>query len=153
MKEEFVQRMGKICKQWGLGEPAGKVWAILMLNKDCLTQKEIARQCRYSLGLVSPSIKILESLGMITNIGKKGKEKIYRVTVSAMDFFGRLICNFMEQDIRPMLSLLESNIRQIEDQGVKARVKQLIRDYEGIKRIVSELADTLTKNNMTLAGI
>lgn len=154
IKDEFIHRVGKIGKQWGLGEPAGRVWGILLFNKKPLTQKEIASQCRYSLGLVSPSLTILENLGMISIIMKRGKVKLYGAVASFMESFEKLVRNFMEQDVRPLIFLLESNLEKIKDKEVKARLEFLIKDYKRVNIILNFFSKILSaKKSFSLAKL
>ncbi len=150
IKNEFIYRVGKIGKQWGMGEPAGKVWGVLLFNKMPLTQKEIANQCRYSIGLVSRSINLLENLGMITDVGKKEKEKLYNATITAIDFFGKLMQNFMEQNIRPIISLLELSLEKEKDNAIKSRMNVLIKDYSTINSMLELFSKMLESKKSSI---
>ena len=43
-EKDFIDRIGKLSKQWGLGEPTGRVWATLLFANSTLSQKEIAKK-------------------------------------------------------------------------------------------------------------
>jgi len=43
-EKDFIDRIGKISKQWGLGEPTGRVWATLLFANPNLSQKDIAKK-------------------------------------------------------------------------------------------------------------
>ena len=58
-KMEFNHRLGKVGKQWGLGESAGKIWGTLLLIGRPLTQNEIAEHYGSSPGLVSGNLNVL----------------------------------------------------------------------------------------------
>jgi len=78
IEKNFIDRTGRISKQWGLGEPTGRVWGSLLFVDLPLSQREIAKKTGYSLSLVSPSLKILEKLNMIRSVRGEGREKLYK---------------------------------------------------------------------------
>ncbi|MCK5333594.1 MAG: hypothetical protein KAJ24_03710, partial [Candidatus Aenigmarchaeota archaeon] len=90
IEKEFIDRTGKISKQWSLGEPAGRVWAALLFAEASLSQKDIAMKTGYSLSLVSPSLKILESLNLIRSGRGESREKLYELEVSFIEAFNIL---------------------------------------------------------------
>ena len=103
IEKNFIDRTGKISKQWGLGEPAGRVWATLLFADTSLSQRQIAEKTDYSLSLVSPSLKILEKLNMVRSVRGKGKEKLYELAVSFIEAFNGLVKRFLEQDVKPLI--------------------------------------------------
>jgi len=121
-REMFVNKIASIGKQWGFGEPAGRVWGLLLFEDTPLSQREIAEQCNYSLSLVSPSLTFLEKLGLIAVVEKRNREKLYNATLSFLDAFEKLLTNFMETSIEPIISLLS---------GTKEKKKQkLLSEYK-----------------------
>ena len=147
-QNEFTYRVGRIGKQWGLGEPAGRVWGTLLFNSRPLTQKEIAKQCNYSLGLVSQSLKILEHLGMITTIGRKGRQKLYSAVVSFIDSFEKLLRNFMETEIQPIITLLSSNVEKVKDEEIRSRLDALIKDYKKMDLLLAFFSKVLATKKL-----
>ena len=147
-RNEFTYRVGKIGKQWGIGEPAGRVWGVLLFNTKPLTQKEIAKQCDYSLGLVSQSLKILEHLGMIITLGRKGRQKLYNVVVSFIDSFEKLLHNFMETEIQPIITLLDSNMEEIKEKEVRNRMNILVKDYKKMDLMLSFFSKILATKKL-----
>jgi len=147
-QNEFTYRVARIGKQWGLGEPAGRVWGILLFNAKPLTQKEIAKQCNYSLGLVSQSLKILEHLGMITTIGRRERKKLYTATVSFIDSFEKLLYNFMKTEIRPIIRLLSSNIEKVKDEEIRNRLDALMKDYKKMDLLLAFFSKMLATKKL-----
>jgi len=78
VKKKFIGQIALIGKHWGLGEPAGRVWGLMLFEKNPLSQREISKECNYSLSLVSPSLTILENWGLIGVVEKRGREKLYQ---------------------------------------------------------------------------
>lgn len=142
---DFISQKGRIGKEWGLGEPAGKIWGALLYSNKPLTQKEIAKQTDYSLSLVSPSLKILEKLNMISATLNKKKEKTYQTIESFINSFERLLDNFRTNKIQPLMDLLNSNIDQIKNKGTKKRVNSLLREYSKINSLISNISKKLTR--------
>ena len=89
-EKEFMNRISRICKQWGFGEPAGRIWGLLLLKNKPLTQKEIVEESGYSLSLVSPNLNILQKFGMVSIIGKQGKKRLYLSPTSFIESFAPL---------------------------------------------------------------
>ena len=142
MKAEFVQRISRIGKHWDLGGPAGKVFGSLLFNGTPLTQKEIARDCNYSLGLVSTSVRHLLEVGIIETDGKRNKEKLYRIRITTTDFFGVIISEFIDQDIRPIIEFLDMNTDGIRNEEVRKNIEYLKEDFmitESLSRLFSSI--------------
>ncbi len=145
-KTEFLDKVSKIGKQWGLGAPAGRVWGVLLFNSDPLTQKEIAKQSSYSPGLVSQSLKVLEQMSMISIVGNKGKERLYGAVVSFIDSFDKVLRNFVEQDVAPIIQVLESNLDKVDDPEVRNRLELLITDQKKINILLGFFSKVLVAN-------
>ena len=145
-KTEFLNKVSKIGKQWGLGASAGRVWGVLLFNSNPLTQKEIAKQSSYSPGLVSQSLKVLEQMSMLSVVGNKGKERLYGAAVSFIDSFDKVLRNFVEQDVAPIIQVLESNLDQVNDPEVKNSLKLLITDQKKINILLDFFSKVLVAN-------
>ena len=131
-EKEFIDRTGKISKQWGLGEPAGRVWATLLFADTPLSQREIAEKTNYSLSLVSPSLKILEKLNMVRSIRGKGKEKLYELAVSFIEAFNELIKRFLEQDVKPLIETL-GEVKEVGNTTKTSKLRRLIQEYKRLE--------------------
>ena len=123
LESEFLDRIGKISKQWGLGEPAGRIWASMLFAGESMTQKDISKKTGYSLSLISPNLKILENLNMIRTV-KNGRENKYEVVGSFTETFNQMVYRFMEHDIKPLITKLEAV--KTEDTEDKKRVERLV---------------------------
>jgi DNA-binding transcriptional regulator GbsR (MarR family) len=134
MEKSFIDRTGKISKQWGLGEPAGRVWAALLFADKALSQRQIAEKTNYSLSLVSPSLKILEKLNMVRSIRGKGKEKLYELAMSFIEAFSAIIKRFLETDIHPLIKQLE----KVKDTNSKnPKLFKLVGEYKQLEMYLS----------------
>ncbi len=149
--KKILSSFGKISKQWGLGEPVGKVWGFLLFNSRPVTQKEIEIGTKYSRGLVSRSLKKLRKLNMITVV-KKGKNLYYSTNTSLIEGFNNVIKNFLESDIKPLIDYLSENLDKIKDETIKKNVKRIIDEYNKLNMGIllfskaMELVSTVNRN-------
>ena len=151
----FISKTGRIAKQWGLGEPSGRVWATLLFSDKPLSQKEISKQTGYSLSLISPSLKILEGLNMVRKIRGNGKEKLYELTASFIETFHLMIKRFLETEIKPLVEMLntytetnKSNEKLIQLTKEYQRLETQLRWFDklsGLKKITSEQIKKILK--------
>ena len=141
-KNQFMNQVASIGKQWGLGESVGRVWGLLLFEDEPLSQKEIAKECKYSLSLVSPSIKFLEKMGLVGIVGKREREKLYVATLSFLEAFEKILSNFLQLNIEPIIDLLS----EAEKTGDKKTAKRL-------KKITNEYKKTLIFSNFLLSLI
>lgn len=128
-EHEFIARTGRIAKQWGIGEPAGKIWGLLALQNKPLTQKEIAKGINASLSLVSPALTLMEHLGIASTVAQGGREKKYIITLSFIDTFEKLLKNFCDNEVKPLLTILHENMHT-GNLDKKERIRMLIKEYE-----------------------
>ncbi len=153
-KMEFIYRLGKVGKQWGLGESAGKIWGTLLLIGKPLTQKEIAKHCGYSLGLVSRNLNVLSHLGIVHYSGRKVHEKLYKPTTSFIGTFEKLVLNFMESEVNPIIDLLDHIKDDENDKEVRSRIENLIGDYRKMLVFLDFFTKILEiRENMSLPHI
>ncbi len=131
IEKNFIDKIGKITKQWGLGEPTGRVWSVLLFAGFPVSQRKIAEKTGYSLGLVSPSLKILEKLDMITITRGKGKEKLYGTIGSFVESFNEMMKRFLKKDIKPLIEQLE--LYEINDVDKKKNLNKLAKEYKSLE--------------------
>jgi DNA-binding transcriptional regulator GbsR (MarR family) len=152
IEKNFIDKTGKISKQWGLGEPAGRVWATLLFADTPLSQRQIAEKTGYSLSLVSPSLKILEKLNMIRSIRGESKEKLYELTVSFIEAFNGLIKRFLEQDVKPLIEQLEE-VKEIHDPNKKNKLRRLIQEYKRLEMYLSLFTKLMLMKKATVEKV
>ncbi len=144
--KKILHSFGKISKQWGLGESAGRIWGFLLFKSAPVTQKEIEECTNYSRGLVSRSLKKLKELDMIS-VTKKGKEFYYSTNVTLIEGFNKLTNNFIKSEIRPLVKSLSENLNKIENVSIKRNVRNIIKEYKkldfGILALSKTMRDTL----------
>ncbi|MCK5476463.1 MAG: hypothetical protein KAI55_00920 [Candidatus Aenigmarchaeota archaeon] len=145
IEKEFIDRTGKISKQWGLGEPAGRVWAALLFTESSLSQKDIATKTGYTLSLVSPSLKILESLNLIRSGRGENREKLYELEVSFIEAFNIIIKRQLEHDIKPLIKHLDG----IKEKNKNPKLLKLTAEYKQIEMYLGWFGKMITMKKIT----
>jgi DNA-binding transcriptional regulator GbsR (MarR family) len=135
IEQTFIDRTGKIAKNWGLGEPTGRIIGAMYFSEEPLSQREIAEKTGYTLSLVSPCLKIIEEHNIARKIRGNGKEKIYETTASFIEVFDKMIKRFLQHDILPLIEELDSAKEQ--NPGKKKIIEQMSRDYKKVERYMS----------------
>jgi DNA-binding transcriptional regulator GbsR (MarR family) len=146
-KQKFIQRTGQITKQWGLGEPVGKIWGLLLFENRALSQREIAEQINYSLSLVSPNLTLMETLGLVSIVGKNGRETQYGAVPSFIVTFEKIVKNFIDKEVQPLVNLLDSNIASIKDNDTKKRFENMLVEYRNAGEAIKMLSKFIGKAN------
>ena len=148
-KLEFMTMMTKIGKQWGLGAPVGKIWGLLLFEDQPLSQQEIADECSYSLSLVSPSLTFLEKMGLIGITEKRERENMYTATLSFLEAFEKILGNFMQLSVEPVIELL-SKVKGAGDKQTAKKLQNVMNEYKKTV-ILSNFFLKLIKTKKTLS--
>ena len=61
----------------GYSEVHGRILAVLLASGKTLSLREVARRTGYSLSMISLSLDLLELVGMIKRVKRKGDRKLY----------------------------------------------------------------------------
>ncbi len=148
-EKNFIDETGNLAKRWGLGGPAGRVWATLLLSEPPLSQKEIAKKTGYSLSLVSPSLKLLENLNMIKLVRKENKKKLYTQVLSFVEAFNVIIKRFLQNDIQPLIKDLE-HLKKFNN---NPKISNLIKDYKQLETYLSWFEKTIFLKKISIDKI
>lgn len=146
MEQSFINQLGKMTKNWGMGEPVGRVFASLIFADEPLSQKGIAQMTGYSLSLISPTLKMLENLKMVRSIRGSGREKLYEPKVSFIEAFSMMMMSLLEEDVRPVIAELESVKQEI---GKKKKLAQLIREYKRLEFYLTMFEKVIVMRKVT----
>lgn len=107
LEQDLMDQAGIIAKRWGFGEPLGRVFMAMLVSEKPLSQKALAESTGYSLSLVSPTLRILESLKTVRSLRGEGKERLYEPIVSFIEWISIMVKEFLDRDVRPALQKLE----------------------------------------------
>ncbi len=144
----FIDKLGRITKRWGPGEPNGRILGTLFFSETPLTQKQIAEKTGYTLSLVSPGLKYLESNNFVVKKRGEGKEKLYEANISFTEGFKLFIRQFLEKDIKPLIAELENYKPRSKEK--EKQIKNLIREYKKVQRFfnLAEKMHCMKKNKI-----
>jgi DNA-binding transcriptional regulator GbsR (MarR family) len=133
--DKFSAHFSRLGKQLGLGASAGRVYGILFFSDTQLTQKEIARRSRYSLGLVSKDLKTLRESKMVRQIRTK-RQMYYIPIVSLSASFERLLTNLNDKEIQPIVSMLLKYRMDLQEGQLKEKIDSLLQDYQRVNNLI-----------------
>ena len=145
-RNEFIRRTGRVTKQWGLGDPIGRIWGLLLFENKHLTQKQIANQLNCSLSLVSPGLTLMENLGFVSVTGRNGREKQYGAVPSFIVAFDKLVRNFIDKEVNPLVKLIDTNLNQLEDEETKKRFQDMLVEYKQAGESIKMLSKFIKTN-------
>ncbi len=149
--KKILSLFGRISKQWGLGESVGRVWGFLLFKSVPTTQKEIEKGVNYSRGLVSRSLKKLKKLDIIF-VTKKDKEFYYSTNASLIKGFNKVIKNFLETEVEPLIEHLSKESGKIKDGVVKKNINKMINEYKKLSLGILVFSKTMKSFSLLSIG-
>ena len=72
----------------------------------------------------------MEKLGFVSIIGKNGREKQYGAVPSFIAAFDKLVRNFIDTEVNPLIKLIDSNVAIIDDEKTKKRFENMLVEYK-----------------------
>ncbi len=157
-KQLFANHIGNFTKKLGLGEATGKVWSSLLIAGKPLSQYELSDKTGYSLGIISSSLKVLESLGVVRVIGRSGQRRLYVSTVSLVEFISKILGVTISSELVALLEEFDKigiknddlHLKKLWEECVKAKLLfdlglAIIRKYKSrsvkeIKRVLARIS-------------
>jgi len=76
-QDVFLQKINKICRDFGLNNIMAQLYAILYFSKEPLSLNDMLERLKISKGSVSINIRALERYGAVRRIWVKGSRKDY----------------------------------------------------------------------------
>jgi len=140
---EFISRMAKLSARWGLGEAVGKVLAVLLLSNKPLSQGEIGKLTGYSVGQISSSLKLLESLGLVIS-RKEGRRKLYRAVGSLLDVLENFLETTLKNQLSPTIRFIRNNLPRFNGR-TRENVEKLLQEYEKARILLEMNMEYLKK--------
>jgi len=140
---EFISRMAKLSARWGLGEAVGKVLAVLLLSNKPLSQGEIGKLTGYSVGQISSSLKLLESLGLVIS-RKEGRRKLYRAVGSLLDVLENFLETTLKNQLSPTIRFIRNNLPRFKGR-TRENVEKLLQEYEKARILLEMNMEYLKK--------
>ena len=136
LEAELVREVSRLAVKLGLGEAASRVWSILLVKDAPLSQEEIAQESGYSLGRVSTCLSMLEKLGMVVIVERKGRKKLYKAVSSVSDVVKRFHKDLVEHYLKPVMEFLLKHFSNISDSKAFSK---LLREYEETIKMLEKI--------------
>lgn len=76
-ESEIIDTFAEISKSLGYSEAHGKILAALLLSGKEICLEDLAKKTRYSPGMISLSLDLLEVIGLIKKVKKPQDRKLY----------------------------------------------------------------------------
>ncbi len=76
-QERLIDALGRQSAFWGVGKVTGELFAVLYLAMEPLSLGEVAKALKVSKGNVSVAIRVLEQLGMVKRVYRRGDRRVY----------------------------------------------------------------------------
>ena len=140
--EEVLSSVAEIGKRWGFELPIGRIWAFLLFQPRAVTQREIEQGTGYSRGLISRTLRKMDTFSMI-RVFKEGKEMKYAVNISLTDGFNDFLRRLLNEKIKPMIELLSENLEKVEDEALRKTFSTLISEYQRLRLVISAFSRIL----------
>lgn len=77
IESDIIDTFAQISSSLGYSEVHGKILAALMISGKPISLEELAGKTRYSAGMISLSLDLLEVLGMIKKVKRVGDRRLY----------------------------------------------------------------------------
>ncbi len=141
-----------------MDESVGIIFGALLFSSKPLALEEIAEISNYSVSSVCQKMKLLENLGYVRRIKKRGSKKIYyEVEYDLANMIKRFIEASLKNEIMPMIStideylekykkLLNSTKDEKEKSEIENDIKKLIllrKNYEKAKKYLLSLSEVV----------
>lgn len=141
---QFIEEMGMITQGDGLPRIAGKILGLLLIETGPYSFAEIAERLEVSRGSVSTNTRLLEGLGLINRVSKKGERGDFFQLADAP--YAKLI-EGVSKRMQKSISVLRKTRQALpskwsESQG---RLRDLETFYSEYLKSIAALVETLQK--------
>ncbi|RLE62998.1 MAG: hypothetical protein DRJ38_08610 [Thermoprotei archaeon] len=140
---EFISRIAKLSARWGLGEAVGKVLAVLFLSNKPLSQGEISKLTGYSVGQISSSLSLLESLGLVI-YSKEGRRKLYKAAGLLLDVLENFLERTLKNQLSPTVKFIRENLPRFNER-TRENAEKLLQEYEKARILLEMNIEYLKK--------
>ncbi|HIJ97546.1 TPA: hypothetical protein H1012_04090 [archaeon] len=77
IERDIIDTFAEVSQSLGYSEAHGKILAALLLSGKEVCQDDLAKKTRYSPGMISLSIDLLEVIGLVKRVKKPNDRKLY----------------------------------------------------------------------------
>lgn len=146
-QDNFIHRIGNLCRKFGLNNFMAQLFTVLYLSDKPLSLDELAGQLKASKGNVSINIRNLEEWGAVKKIWVKGSRKdYYQAETNLKKILSDRVKSSLQKhltEVSGMLDefnhLMESTHEEMsdEDKRIAKVYKERLKKIEEIKSLVS----------------
>jgi DNA-binding transcriptional regulator GbsR (MarR family) len=114
LEEQIFSIFSELASTLGYSPIHGKIIGALLVEGKPLSLQDLARKTRYSLGMISLSLDLLEVLGVIKKIKKSGDRRLYvRLDGDLLEILKNAVIIKVKHGIDDSLRDLAENKRQV----------------------------------------
>ena len=152
-QHRFIEKIGKLCDEFGLNRFVAQLYAVLYLSDKPLSLDDLVEKLEVSKGNISVNIRELEKWGAVRNVWVKGSRKDY---YEAEPDIKKVISNKLKSGIQRRISEVSSmlsdfhNIVQSADGELSDEDKRIIKVCEERLKKIEELR-ALAESAMVVA--
>jgi large-conductance mechanosensitive channel len=88
----------------------------------------------------------MENLGLVSITGKIGREKQYGAVPSFIVTFQKIVKNFIEKEVNPLVNLLSANVDLIKEENTKKRFNSMVIEYKKAGDTIKMLSKFMSIN-------
>ncbi len=133
--KELARDIGRVYTEFGFPETTGQVWVILHFTGP-MTQSELKKELDCGIGSISQSLKVLEKIGAIKIIGKKGRQRVYGVEDSIRKVTKKKIDMALNNILFPINQALENSIKKVKNKDTKEKMNKLKSKFSKMEKLV-----------------
>jgi len=139
IEEQIFSVFSELASTLGYSPINGKIIGALLVEGRMLSLQELARKTRYSSGMISLSLDLLEVLGVIKKVKKHGDRKLYvRLDGDLLEILKKAVILKVKKGIDDSLRDLErerKDVRKLSEKERKSVSKTLETFEKEIKRL------------------
>jgi len=147
VEREIIDTFASISQSLGYSEVHGKIIAALIVSDGPISLEELAKKTRYSIGMISLSLDLLEVIGMIKRIKKPQDRKLY------VKFEGDLVESIKTAimlKIKKGISDVDENFRRHEEEVEKIKTeegKKLLKNLQRLEKVTKRMQEYISGLN------
>ena len=148
LEERIFSIFSELASTLGYSPIHGKIIGALLVEGKPVSMQELARKTRYSTGMISLSLDLLEVLGVIKKIKKTGDRKLYvKLYGDLLEILKNAVIIKVKKGIVESLRDLEENKKEAmklggaERKNVENTIKILEKEIKRLERYINLLSD------------
>ena len=148
VQERIFSIFSELASTLGYSPIHGKIIGALLVEGKPVSMQELARKTRYSTGMISLSLDLLEVLGVIKKIKKTGDRKLYvKLYGDLLEILKNAVIIKVKKGIVESLRDLEENKKEVmklggaERKNMENTIKILEKEIKRLEHYINLLSD------------